>query len=240
MNIFAPNPDERYAARWRVVDVVCGATALLLLAPVLVAIALAVLASSGRPVLFAQARIGRRGVPFTIWKFRTMRPGDGGRVTAAGDCRITAIGRWLRKLKLDELPQLFNVLKGEMSLIGPRPEVPEFVDPEDLLWRGVLAAKPGITDLASLVFRNEEEVLATSTNPNEFYRETILPAKLCLNLQYIRSRCWRLDLKLLLLTAYHSFFPWTFDRQRIETAFFQGVRTFEPTFIHSVPRTLDR
>jgi lipopolysaccharide/colanic/teichoic acid biosynthesis glycosyltransferase len=127
-----------------------------------------------------------------------------------------------------------------MSLIGPRPEVPEYVDPEDLLWRGVLVAKPGITDLASLIFRNEEEVLASAADPEGLYRQTILPAKLCLNLQYIRSRRWRLDLKLLLLTAYYSFCPWTFDRQRIEMTFFQGARTFESNFIHSVPRTLDR
>lgn len=240
MKLSAPNPDERYAAHWRAVDVVCAATALVFLAPVLAAIALGVLASSGRPVLFGQERIGRRGAPFTIWKFRTMRPGDGVRVTAAGDRRVTAIGRWLRKLKLDELPQLFNVLRGEMSLIGPRPEVPEYVDAEDVHWSAVLAARPGITDLASLVYRNEEEILASSVNPDEYYRQTILPAKMHLNLRYIRSRCWGLDFKLLLLTAYHSFCPWTFDRQRIEAAFFQGVKTLEPNFIHSVPRTLDR
>lgn len=235
-----PIPDARYAARWRVVDVVCSAAALVFLAPLLAVIALAVLATSGRPVLFAQERVGRRGVRFTIWKFRTMRRGSGSLVTAAGDSRVTAVGCWLRRLKLDELPQLFNVLKGNMSLIGPRPEVPEYVDTEDLLWRGVLAVKPGITDLASLMFRNEEAVLAASDDPAGYYRESILPAKLCLNLRYIRARHWRLDLKLLLLTAYHSFFPWTFDQQRIEMTFFQGARTFEPNFIYSVPRTLDR
>ena len=240
MKCFESNPDERYAARWRVVDVACAAAALTILAPVIAAIAMAVLATSGRPVLFAQERIGRRGVAFRIWKFRTMRPGDGVRVTTAGDRRVTAIGRWLRKLKLDEIPQLFNVLKGEMSLIGPRPEVPEYVNAEDPLWRAVLAASPGITDLASLVYRNEEEILASSDNPDVFYRQTIRPAKLRLNLQYIRSRGWGLDLELLLLTAYHSFCPWTFDRQRIEAAFIQGVRNFEPNLIHSVPRTLDR
>ena len=190
--------------------------ALLLFSPLLLVASLLVLACDGRPVLFGQTRIGRRGKPFRILKFRTMREGRPGRpITGFQDSRITPLGRLLRKVKIDELPQLWNVLRGDMSLIGPRPEVPEFVEFEDVRWRTVLQVRPGVTDLASLAFRNEEELLRPAGDPEVYYRSVILPQKLHLNLHYQQSRSFSRDLKLLWMTARYSFIPWGFDRDRI-------------------------
>ena len=190
--------------------------ALILLSPLLLLTALLILVCDGTPVLFQQTRIGRKGNPFRILKFRTMRAGSPGRaITTFQDIRITPLGRVLRKLKIDELPQLWNVLRGDMSLIGPRPEVPEFVEFEDARWRTVLEVRPGVTDLASLAFRNEEEMLRPAADPEVYYRAIILPQKLNLNLHYQRSRSFSRDLKLLWMTARYSFIPWGFDRDRI-------------------------
>jgi len=135
--------------------------------------------------------------------------------TAAGDRRVTLVGAKLRKYKLDELPQFFCVLRGHMSLIGPRPEVPEYVEPSDDLWEAVLQMRPGITDLASLAFRNEEDMLAEAEDPETLYRSSVLPEKLRLNIAYQRSRSLRRDLKLLWMTARYSFYPKGFDRNRV-------------------------
>ena len=159
---------------WRVqlADRFLAGLALCMLSPLLVAIALAVLLGSGWPVLFRQTRVGQRGKAFQLLKFRTMRNGKSGpSITARGDSRITGVGRFLRKFKLDELPQLWNVVRGEMSLVGPRPEVPEFVDMNNPVWRSVLQVRPGITDPASIAFRNEEEILAKAADPIAFYEE---------------------------------------------------------------------
>jgi len=170
----------------------------------------------GLPILFRQTRVGKDAQPFLILKFRTMRSGaSGGSITAAGDSRVTQIGRWLRKLKLDELPQFFNVLRGDMSLIGPRPEVPDYVRFEDPLWQEVLSTRPGITDLASLAFRDEEQLLGPVPDADRYYRAEILPAKLRLNLLYLRSRSLLTDLRLLWLTAVYSLLPSTFSRSRV-------------------------
>lgn len=136
-------------------------------------------------------------------------------ITVANDRRITKAGDWMRKFKLDELPQLINVARGEMSLIGPRPEVPEYVRFDDSVWREVLSTRPGITDLASLAYRNEEEVLLPAADPDTFYRTVILPEKLRLNVAYQKSRSLSRDLRLLWLTARYSFFPARFDRDRV-------------------------
>jgi lipopolysaccharide/colanic/teichoic acid biosynthesis glycosyltransferase len=117
------------------------------------------------------------------------------------------VGRFLRAYKLDELPQLFNVIRGDMNLIGPRPEVAQFVDFSDPTWRQVLQSKPGITDLATLTYRNEEQILAEAADSIQAYRQTILPHKLALNLEYQRNRSWKSDLRLLALTVRHSLAP---------------------------------
>jgi lipopolysaccharide/colanic/teichoic acid biosynthesis glycosyltransferase len=197
---------------YRLFDVACAAAGLLLLMPLLAALAVVILWNDGPPILFSQTRVGRGGKPFRIWKFRTMRAGSrGSAITAAGDGRVTRAGAVLRRCKLDELPQLFNVLKGEMSLVGPRPEAPEYVELKAPIWQAVLQVPPGVTDLASLLYRDEEKLLGASSDPNALYREKVLPAKLVLNLVYLRSRSFRLDLKLILLSIRYSLFPRRFD-----------------------------
>jgi lipopolysaccharide/colanic/teichoic acid biosynthesis glycosyltransferase len=213
-------------ARYRnhALETVCdrlGALAgLVLLSPVLVAIALAIVIENGRPVLFRQRRVGRYGEPFELVKFRSMRVGlSGTRITAGQDRRVTRVGSVLRRYKLDELPQLWNVLKGEMSLIGPRPEVPAFVDPRDARWRELLEVRPGIADLASLVYRNEEELLGGAADPERRYRDVIQPAKMALSLHYIRIRSLWQDMRLLAVTLRYSFVPAGFDPRRIKESF---------------------
>jgi lipopolysaccharide/colanic/teichoic acid biosynthesis glycosyltransferase len=188
----------------RTVDFAVSAALLVVLSPLFLIVALAVILDSGRPVFFTQIRTGRRFRLFRIHKFRTMRDvpaADGSQITIGGDPRITRVGRLLRATKLDELPQLWNVLAGEMSLVGPRPEVPEYVE----LFRGryerVLSVRPGITDLASLQFHNEEAVLQASSDPLATYREEILPAKLRLAEHYTSHRSLWLDLTIMARTA---------------------------------------
>jgi lipopolysaccharide/colanic/teichoic acid biosynthesis glycosyltransferase len=187
----------------RLLDV-SGATAgLLVLAPLLLLIALVVKCSSRGPVFFRQVRVGRGGKTFKIWKFRSMVVGAdslGPSITASGDQRITGIGKYLRRWKLDELPQLWNVVKGDMSLVGPRPELPFYVRVYTEEQRAVFSVRPGITDLAALQYRNEEEILASAPDRESFYREVVLPDKLRLNLEYIRRISPRLDLALILMT----------------------------------------
>lgn len=192
----------------------CG---LLALAPLLALIAVLVRREDGGPVLFRQVRIGRRGLPFELLKFRSMRTSSGGPViTAAGDNRITKIGQKLRDYKLDELPQLWNVVRGDMSLVGPRPEVSRYVVPSNTVWRQVLSVRPGITDLATLVFRNEEELLGRAEDPERLYREVVLPEKLELNLSYLQRSTPLLDLKLILLTLRYSFYRKGFEPEAVK------------------------
>jgi lipopolysaccharide/colanic/teichoic acid biosynthesis glycosyltransferase len=127
------------------------------------------------------------------------------------------VGRYLRKYKLDELPQLWNVLVGQMSLVGPRPEVPAFVDVTDASWQAVLSVRPGLTDLATLLYRDEERLLAGYSDPERAYRESILPAKLALNLEYLAKRSFASDLSLLVLTVIISLVPRAFDPRKIRT-----------------------
>ena len=200
--------------RW--FDVGGAVLALILLAPVLVLVGLLILLDDGRPILFRQKRVGKNGRLFDILKFRTMRVAPGGpAITAAGDGRVTRVGARLRKYKLDEVPQFFSVLRGDMNLIGPRPEAPEFVEPDDHLWQTVLQVRPGITDLATLAFRNEEEILGPAADPEAYYRSSILPEKLRLNVLYQRSRSLARDFKLLWMTARYSFCPRGFDRELV-------------------------
>lgn len=208
----------------RLFDVTCSAVGLLFLLPVFAAVAVAIIFDDGPPVFFSQMRVGRNGKLFRIWKFRTMRDGSHGSViTAAGDDRVTRAGKRFRKLKLDELPQLFNVLKGDMSLVGPRPEVPEHVQFQAPMWQAVLQVRPGITDLATLLYRDEERILGSSGDPNAFYCDSVLPAKLILNLAYLLSRSFWQDLKLIFLTIRYSVFPERFDPDLIKRTLGIGV-----------------
>lgn len=209
-------PGRRARGEWRFVDAGLALMGIVVLLPVMAGAALLIVVTDGRPVLFRQWRIGRRGVPFRILKFRTMRSeGEGPSITASCDPRITRTGLWLRAFKIDELPQLLNVLAGSMSLIGPRPEVPEYVRFEDEHWRRVLESRPGITDLASLAYRDEESILATSADRDAYYRRVLLPEKLRLNIRYQESRSFTSDLKLLWMTARYSICPRGFSRERI-------------------------
>ena len=185
----------------RLFDIVFAALALLLLCPLLLAVTLWVRLDSPGPVLFRQRRVGRGGRPFDIFKFRTMAAGAealGPQITVGADTRITRAGAWLRRTKLDELPQFYNVLRGDMSVVGPRPEVPRYVAlyPPDVRTT-ILTMRPGITDLASIAFRDESALLARSADPNRTYVEQILPAKLDYALQYMRSHTLWLDLRII-------------------------------------------
>ena len=171
----------------RTFDLVVSAIGLLVLSPVLGVVAIAIKLTDGGAIFFRQRRIGLGGVPFKILKFRTMvmnAEARGASVTKAGDSRITPIGRVLRGTKLDELPQLWNVLKGEMSFVGPRPEVPKFVERYTPAQLELLQFKPGITDWAKLLFRNEEELLREAEDPIDFYVQHCIPKKFSLNMQY--------------------------------------------------------
>lgn len=187
----------------RLFDLAVSLAAVLLLAPVFVALAVLVWAGDGGAPFFSQERIGRRGRPFRILKFRTMRVGAekmGPSITSAGDARVTPLGRILRQWKLDELPQLLNVLKGDMSFVGPRPEVPRYVALYTGEQRRVLDLRPGITDLATLEFRNEEALLAEAPDPERFYREQCLPRKIALNLEYAARASLGADIRLIFRT----------------------------------------
>jgi lipopolysaccharide/colanic/teichoic acid biosynthesis glycosyltransferase len=203
-----PSEEETIAGLPRGVEVVLAAAILTAASPLLLLAAAAVAASSPGPVLFRQTRAGLRGRPFTLLKLRTMRaaPAPGERLlTASGDPRITAVGRWLRRLKLDELPQLWNVLRGDMALVGPRPEVPRYVDADEPLWLAVLAVRPGLTDPVTLALRDEERLLAEAAAAGEdvelFYRERLLPAKLRGYREYLDRRTGATDLAVLARTG---------------------------------------
>ncbi len=177
---------------------------ILILLPVWVVIPLAiVIDSSGGPPFFVQTRVGRHGRLFGLVKFRTMHPdseGFGRLTIGQRDRRITRVGSGLRRFKIDELPQLFNVLTGRMSFVGPRPEVPEYVAMYNDRQRSVLQARPGLTDYASLRYFNENEVLAAAMDPQATYVDTVMPEKIDINLEYIGRRSFREDMRILWLT----------------------------------------
>jgi lipopolysaccharide/colanic/teichoic acid biosynthesis glycosyltransferase len=186
----------------RTIEVALALAALMLLLPLLAAVGLAVAVSSPGPIIFHQRRMGRGGRPFEILKFRTMRQANAGpAVTAKGDPRITPVGRILRKTKVDELPELWNIVRGDMSLVGPRPEAIQYVDLSSEMWQDVLRVRPGITDPVTLRLRNEEELLgAVDIDHEAFYRERLVPYKLSGYRDYIEHRTWRRDLRVLWLT----------------------------------------
>jgi lipopolysaccharide/colanic/teichoic acid biosynthesis glycosyltransferase len=184
-------------------DIAASLAGLMLLAPLFALVALWIKLDSPGPVLFRQQRVGRHGAPFSIYKFRTMAAAAGAtlQLTVGRDSRITRAGRFLRRYKLDELPQLINVLQGAMSLVGPRPEVPRYVacyPPE--VRAIVLSVAPGITDWASILYREESAILGRAADPERAYRETILPAKLDYYVRYVRERSFWTDLRIIFRT----------------------------------------
>ena len=176
---------------------------LLVLWPVLLLIALAIKIDDKGPVFFRQARVGYQGRAFYIWKFRTMvvnAERTGRAITVGRDARITRVGHWLRKTKLDELPQLFNVFGGDMSLVGPRPEVPRYVALYTAEQRGVLEVLPGITDPASIKYRDENDLLARSADPERTYMDEVMPEKIRINLDYVQHAGILCDFVIILQT----------------------------------------
>ena len=187
----------------RLFDISVSFLGLIILSPLFLIIAILIKVFMPGSILFRQKRIGRGGKPFSICKFRTMilRP-----VTFAGtfdvgdNSRVTILGKVLRQTKIDELPQLLNVLKGDMSIVGPRPEIKKWTEVYRDKWETVLSVKPGITDNASIEFRNEEELLSQSTDPEVTYRNVILPRKLDLYVDYVNNHTFREDIRIILST----------------------------------------
>lgn len=184
-------------------DIVMSVVGLLCLSPLFVLIAVWIVLDSRGGVFYKQQRVGLNNRDFALYKFRSMRPqaDKGSLITIGGrDPRITRSGYYIRKFKLDELPQLINVLKGDMSIVGPRPEVRRYVDMYTAEQMQVLSVRPGITDLASIKYRNENELLETVSDPEEYYVKTIMPDKLAINLQYVRRQSFVSDLGIILRT----------------------------------------
>jgi len=193
----------------RSLDVVLAVSLLILLSPIIVAVGALVAATSRGPIIFRQVRVGLHGRHFEILKFRTMTvtAQDSRQFTVAGDRRVTRLGRVLRRYKLDEVPQLVNVLKGDMSLVGPRPEVPKYVDMFAADYAEILRVRPGLTDYAAISFRDEEQILAQSADPDRTYVEDILPAKIALYRDYLRTRSILVDLSLIVRTGWSIIRP---------------------------------
>lgn len=187
----------------RAMDIVISGCALAVLWPVLLLVALAIKLDDPGPVFYRQVRVGRGGKTFRIFKFRTMivdADKKGLAITVGRDSRITRVGAVLRKTKLDELPQLLNVLIGEMSFVGPRPEVPHYVNMYTPYQRQVLLVRPGITDYASIAYRNENDVLAAAKNPEQMYIDVIMPEKIELNMKYLHEISPAADIRLIFKT----------------------------------------
>lgn len=187
----------------RIFDVLLSVIGLLLLVPVFIVISLYIVFDSRGPVFYKQSRVGLNNKDFSLFKFRTMYKGAeklGLLTTSHVDARITRCGYWLRKYKLDELPQLLNVLTGDMSLVGPRPEVRKYVNLYNKRQSSILSVKPGITDWASIQFCNESEILSASDDPESLYINTIIPLKIEQNLRYINENNFWIDLKIIAIT----------------------------------------
>jgi lipopolysaccharide/colanic/teichoic acid biosynthesis glycosyltransferase len=192
----------------RIFDIVFSFIGLVVLAPLMVLISLLIKFGSRGSIFFIQERIGKNGIPFNMIKFRTMKSDseEKGKLTIGSrDPRITVIGYYLRKFKLDELPQLINVLMGEMSFVGPRPEVPKYVNMYTDEQKIVLSVQPGITDNASIEYRNENDLLENSSDPEKFYINSVMPDKLKINIEYINSRTFFSDTLIIFKTVFTIF-----------------------------------
>ena len=188
----------------RMMDIAVSAVALCVLWPLYLIIALAIVIDDPGPVFYRQVRVGRGGKPFRIFKFRSMvvdADKKGLEITVGNDRRITRVGAFLRKTELDELAQLINVLCGQMSFVGPRPEVPRYVELYTPYQRQVLMVRPGITDYASIAYRNENDLLDAAQDPERMYIEQIMPAKIELNMKYLREISPAADIRLILKTV---------------------------------------
>lgn len=179
---------------------------LIILLPLLIFVSLAIKIGSSGPIFFSQKRVGKDGKLFTLVKFRSMtvQQDSSNTATARGDVRITKIGAFLRKYKLDELPELWNVLMGEMSLVGPRPDVPGYADSLKGTDRNMLKLRPGITGTASLKYANEEEILAAQEDPQKYNDEVIFPDKVIVNLEYYENQSLWLDIKIIFATIFRT------------------------------------
>lgn len=189
----------------RAFDIIVALFGLIILSPLLLAIVVVIKVSSPGPILYSQQRVGRHGRLFRLYKFRTMVLNSdqiGTSVTTCTDPRITKIGRVLRKSKLDELPQLWNVLKGDMSFVGPRPDVPEIVVKYNSNMKKILEVRPGITSNASLHLRNEEELLSLASDPDRTYEEVFVPAKVSLSMEHVNNTSFLFNMKVLLQTIW--------------------------------------
>lgn len=187
----------------RLFDLLASFIGIIVLSPFLIVISVMIKMTSEGPVLFKQVRVGRNENHFKILKFRTMvvdAEKRGAQITVGKDIRVTGIGHFIRKYKLDELPQLFNVLFGQMSLVGPRPEVPKYTQYYTKEQKKIFEIKPGITDYASIKYRDENEILAKSDNPEKTYIDEIMVDKLSLNLKYLGERSVKTDIKIILMT----------------------------------------
>lgn len=187
----------------RIFDIVASGIGLILLSPLFVILAIWIKCDSIGPVFYKQVRVGRNNMDFQLFKLRSMRVGSDkkGLITVGGhDPRITRSGYYIRKYKLDEFPQLINVFKGDMSLVGPRPEVRKYVDMYTEEQMHVLDVRPGITDLASIRYRNENELLERVNDPDKYYVEVIMPDKLRINLEYVARHSFTFDIRLIFQT----------------------------------------
>lgn len=187
----------------RIFDIICSAVGLLVLSPLLLVAAVWVAVDSPGGVFYRQTRVGQWGKDFALLKFRSMRPGAdrAGLITVGGrDSRVTRSGYWLRRYKIDELPQLWNVLRGDMSLVGPRPEVRKYVDMYTPEQRHVLDVRPGITSEASIRYRDENDILARAADPEAAYINQVMPDKLAIDLEYARRASLCYDIKLIVRT----------------------------------------
>ncbi|SHM59624.1 sugar transferase [Gracilibacillus kekensis] len=194
---------KRYVQMKRVFDLIVSLLMFIVLLPISIIIGLWIALDSGLPILFKQERMGYKGRTFKIIKFRTMKNDsftkDG--ITHKGDMRITRIGKILRKFRLDEIPQLINVIKGEMSFVGPRPDMPHLYRNTNKLYKYVLLVPPGITGKATLEFKDEDELINNSDNPEKFYNEIIFPEKVRLNVEYIKEATILKDMKIMIETV---------------------------------------
>lgn len=175
--------------------------AIVVLLPILLLVAIVILVANGAPVMYVQERIGQDGKPFKLIKFRTMHGDEKSPIAASELNRITRVGRWLRRTKIDELPELLNIFAGDMSFVGPRPDVAGYADKLEGDDRRMLTMKPGLTGVASLKYRNEEDLLAAQPNPQEYNDKVIWPDKVRLNLLYMERQSLWLDVKVLICTA---------------------------------------